>query len=371
MIEGYWASTARGRGLHEDAPRHRRRRLRRQPDLAPVQPRAGRAAARRPAGEERRGRTTPGRRELFGRGRGHQPHPAVRRCLKLVAPTVQGAHQDHRPGPRGHGDGRSAHGSAHLVQRHHHRPPHDRPRRHGPRRHQGDQERHRHHRQRRRARGGRRRAARLPRGPRRAARQLAARHRAGLGARRSRSSSGGATRSRRCSPGSAPTSRTRSSGSRTWPTANQNAKEHHKAISADTLQDWAEFAAPRTFGLAVRMSPSLRLAEKHPVIHNLVISNVPGPAGAAVLHGRQDRGALPARPGLPRRRPEHHRDVQRRPGRTSARSPAASRCRTSTTWLAAVPRRARARYAPGGPRPSRKVTPIRRPREAPKKAAEA
>ncbi len=60
-------------------------------------------------------------------------------------------------------------------------------------------------------------------------------------------------------------------------TSNRNAKEHHQAISADTLQDWAEFAAPRTFGLAVRAYAGLRLAEKHPVVHNLVISNVPGP----------------------------------------------------------------------------------------------
>jgi diacylglycerol O-acyltransferase / wax synthase len=60
-------------------------------------------------------------------------------------------------------------------------------------------------------------------------------------------------------------------------TSNRHAKEHHKAISADALQDWAEFAAPRTFGLAVRAYAGLRLAEKHPVVHNLVISNVPGP----------------------------------------------------------------------------------------------
>ncbi len=59
--------------------------------------------------------------------------------------------------------------------------------------------------------------------------------------------------------------------------SNKNAKEHHKAIDADTLQEWAEFAAPRTFGLAVRVYSGLRLAEKHPVAHNLVISNVPGP----------------------------------------------------------------------------------------------
>jgi diacylglycerol O-acyltransferase len=59
--------------------------------------------------------------------------------------------------------------------------------------------------------------------------------------------------------------------------ANAHAKDHHTAVPADTLQEWAEFAAPRTFGLAVRMVSDLRLAEKTPVIHNLVISNVPGP----------------------------------------------------------------------------------------------
>lgn len=60
-------------------------------------------------------------------------------------------------------------------------------------------------------------------------------------------------------------------------TANAHAKAHHNAIPANTLQEWAEFAAPRTFGLAVRMVAGLKLAEKGPVIHNLVISNVPGP----------------------------------------------------------------------------------------------
>ena len=58
---------------------------------------------------------------------------------------------------------------------------------------------------------------------------------------------------------------------------NRHAKEHHQAISADSLQDWAEFAAPRTFGLAVRAYAGLKLPELHPVVHNLVISNVPGP----------------------------------------------------------------------------------------------
>ncbi|HYG92065.1 MAG TPA: wax ester/triacylglycerol synthase family O-acyltransferase [Nocardioides sp.] len=77
---------------------------------------------------------------------------------------------------------------------------------------------------------------------------------------------------------------------------NRNAKEHHNAISADTLQDWAEFAAPRTFGLAVRTYANLRLAEKHPVVHNLVISNVPGPPVPLYFMGARIEGLYPLGP---------------------------------------------------------------------------
>ena len=157
----------------------------------------------------------PGRGELLGRGAGHQLHPAVH-DRRPAGADREGRGRHHRPRPRRYGDGGPADRSAHVVQRHHHRPPRDRARPDGPRHHQGGQGRHRHHRQRRGSRRGRRRAALLPRGPRRAARQLAARDRAGLGplgveALRA------PTRSRRSSPGSAPTSRTRWSGSRTWP----------------------------------------------------------------------------------------------------------------------------------------------------------
>lgn len=78
--------------------------------------------------------------------------------------------------------------------------------------------------------------------------------------------------------------------------ANRHAKEHHKAISADTLQDWAEFAAPRTFGLAMRAYAGLRLAEKHPVVHNLVISNVPGPAVPLYFAGARIDALYPLGP---------------------------------------------------------------------------
>lgn len=77
---------------------------------------------------------------------------------------------------------------------------------------------------------------------------------------------------------------------------NQNAKEHHSAISADSLQDWAEFAAPRTFGLAVRAYAGLRLPERHPVVHNLVISNVPGPPVPLYFMGARIDGLYPLGP---------------------------------------------------------------------------
>lgn len=77
---------------------------------------------------------------------------------------------------------------------------------------------------------------------------------------------------------------------------NQNAKAHHNAISADALQDWAEFAAPRTFGLAVRTYANLRLAERHPVVHNLVISNVPGPPIPLYFMGAQIEALCPLGP---------------------------------------------------------------------------
>ena len=79
-------------------------------------------------------------------------------------------------------------------------------------------------------------------------------------------------------------------------TENEHAKEHSNAIDADMLQDWAHFAAPRTFGLAVRVYSNLRLAERHPVVHNLVVSNVPGPPMPLYFLGARIVGLYPLGP---------------------------------------------------------------------------
>ncbi|MCU1461274.1 MAG: hypothetical protein JWO37_1349 [Acidimicrobiales bacterium] len=69
----------------------------------------------------------------------------------------------------------------------------------------------------------------------------------------------------------------------------KNAKEMHGAIGADKLLDWTEFAPPTVFALAARLYSNLKLADRHRPIHNLVISNIPGPpiplycAGARVV----------------------------------------------------------------------------------------
>jgi diacylglycerol O-acyltransferase / wax synthase len=55
------------------------------------------------------------------------------------------------------------------------------------------------------------------------------------------------------------------------------AKQQHEAIGADTLQEWAEFAAPALVGRASRLYTRTRMADRHRPVFNVTISNVPGP----------------------------------------------------------------------------------------------
>jgi diacylglycerol O-acyltransferase / wax synthase len=76
----------------------------------------------------------------------------------------------------------------------------------------------------------------------------------------------------------------------------RGAKEEHNAIGADMLQRWAEFAAPTTFALAARFYTRLKLADRHRPIHNLVISNVPGPPFALYMAGAELVAGYPLGP---------------------------------------------------------------------------
>ena len=76
------------------------------------------------------------------------------------------------------------------------------------------------------------------------------------------------------------------------------AKEEHNAIGADMLQNWAEFAAPNVFNLASRLYSSFGLAGSHRPIHNVIISNVPGPPFPLYYAGAQVIAAYPMGPAM-------------------------------------------------------------------------
>jgi WS/DGAT/MGAT family acyltransferase len=55
-------------------------------------------------------------------------------------------------------------------------------------------------------------------------------------------------------------------------------KAQQQTIGADTLGDWAEFAAPALAGRAARLYSRTKMADRHRPIFNVTISNVPGPS---------------------------------------------------------------------------------------------
>jgi WS/DGAT/MGAT family acyltransferase len=76
----------------------------------------------------------------------------------------------------------------------------------------------------------------------------------------------------------------------------RGAKEEHNALGADMLLNWAEHATPNVFASAARLYTSMRLAEHHRPIANLVISNVPGPDFPLYLGGAVLRSGFPLGP---------------------------------------------------------------------------
>jgi diacylglycerol O-acyltransferase / wax synthase len=77
--------------------------------------------------------------------------------------------------------------------------------------------------------------------------------------------------------------------------SNSVAKQHSSAIGATLLQDWTQFAAPAVFGVAMRVYASSRLSGARPV-HNLVVSNVPGPQIPLYYLGSRVKAMYPLGP---------------------------------------------------------------------------
>jgi WS/DGAT/MGAT family acyltransferase len=77
--------------------------------------------------------------------------------------------------------------------------------------------------------------------------------------------------------------------------ANSVAKQHSSAIGATLLQDWTQFAAPAVFGVAMRVYAASRLSGAKPV-HNLVVSNVPGPQVPLYFLGNEVKAMYPLGP---------------------------------------------------------------------------
>jgi WS/DGAT/MGAT family acyltransferase len=78
----------------------------------------------------------------------------------------------------------------------------------------------------------------------------------------------------------------------------REAKEMQDAIGADLLQDFAQFIPPTLFNRAMRLYSNLNLADRHRPVHNLIVSNVPGPPIPLYTAGAQVVGVYPFGPLL-------------------------------------------------------------------------
>ncbi len=85
-----------------------------------------------------------------------------------------------------------------------------------------------------------------------------------------------------------------------------SAKELHHAVGADMLQDWSEMFGPAMFTEASRLMSRLRTADRNAglhltdrvAIHNVVISNVPGPPLPLFVAGARMVATYPLGPVL-------------------------------------------------------------------------
>jgi diacylglycerol O-acyltransferase len=80
--------------------------------------------------------------------------------------------------------------------------------------------------------------------------------------------------------------------------ANQVGKGDQAAMGDELVMRFGEIAPPNTTAAAARFYSALRLANLHPVVHNVVISNVAGPPIPIYLAGAEVLGLYPLGPVL-------------------------------------------------------------------------
>ena len=78
--------------------------------------------------------------------------------------------------------------------------------------------------------------------------------------------------------------------------ATRSAKREHEALGGEMLRSWADLAAPNAMSAASALYGRLRLADRHPPVANLTISNVPGPPFPIYLAGAKLEAAYPMGP---------------------------------------------------------------------------
>ncbi len=78
--------------------------------------------------------------------------------------------------------------------------------------------------------------------------------------------------------------------------ANLRAKEIHRMVGGDTFMRWAEHFWLNGFALGARLYSSLHAADHHRVVHNLILSNVPGPPVPLYMAGARLVGLYPLGP---------------------------------------------------------------------------
>ena len=78
--------------------------------------------------------------------------------------------------------------------------------------------------------------------------------------------------------------------------ADTRAKEFHEQLGADTLLQWTEHLWLNVFSLGAHLYSRFQGADHHPVVHNLILSNVPGPPIPLYFAGARLVGIYPLGP---------------------------------------------------------------------------